>query len=212
MKIGIVSCAIMRREMEKAIKDCPWISNAIFIEAGKHVRPKELRETVREKIASIKDEVDVILLGYGVCRSLKGIEKEFDIPIVHPEGEDCIAILLTPERYHEELEKSPGTWFMTPGWAELGPQMILNELGLAQRARGLGVDQDEIIRELFAGYSRGLFIDTAVGEPDKFEQMAKQSCDLFNLRLEKTVSDSTALEDSLAKAQIIGGQQEKKED
>jgi hypothetical protein len=191
----------MRREMEKVLTKSLHVTRVVFVEAGKHVRPIELRATLREEIATMKDQVDVILLGYGACQSLEGIEKEFDIPIIHPEENDCIAILFTQERYNAEIAKNPGTWFMTPGWAELGPDMILNELGLLHHAEKRGINKKEVIKELFDGYSRGLYIDTGVDESGMFEEMAEMSCVLFNLKLEKVVSDSTVLEDSLEKAE-----------
>ncbi|MDH5477852.1 MAG: DUF1638 domain-containing protein [Nitrospinota bacterium] len=200
MRIGVVSCAIMRLEMEKAMAKFPFIEKVIFLDAGKHVRPRELKESVVEAIKSIQTQVDVILLGYGRCRSLEGVGDEFQIPVVHPDAEDCIAILLTPRRYQEEIGKTAGTWFMTPGWAQLGPDMILNELGLLDRARYTGVDKEELIKELFAGYSRGLYIDTGIEDSRKYEKMAQKSCDMFNLGLEKTISDSTILENSLEEA------------
>jgi len=200
LRIGVVSCAIMRNEMEIILADRPYVEKVVYLDAGKHVRPRELRESVSEAIKSIHDQVDVILLGYGACRSLKGIGEEFDIPIVHPDAEDCIAILLTPQRYHEEIAKTAGTWFMTPGWAQLGPDMILNELGLLDRAQLSGVDKDELIKDLFAGYSRGLYIDTGVEDSGRYEEMAQKSCDLFNLSLEKRVSGSTILKDALDEA------------
>ncbi len=210
MRIGVVACRIMKRELDKALEGAEGITEVIYLEEGKHVYPIELKAAVMEKIDSIKDKVDVIFLGYGNCQSLKGIEDEFDIPIVHPQAEDCIAILLTPERYAEEITKEAGTWFMTPGWAELGVGMILKALRL-DRFAGLGVDPMEMAKELFSNYTRGLYIDTGVGDNEYFIGKAKQSCDMFDIRLEKTVSRSTILEDNIAKCREMALDLEKSE-
>lgn len=198
MKIGVVACRIMKRELDKVLSRCEDIAEVIYLEEGKHVYPEKLRESVVEQINELKDRVDVIFLGYGDCQSLKGIENEFDIPIVHPRADDCIGILLTPEGYAEELVKEAGTWFMTPGWAELGKEMIYKGMQIER----LDIDRDtadELARELFANYSRGLYIDTGVGNSEYFLEKAKEACELFNIRLETTVAKSTILEDSLAK-------------
>ena len=65
MRIGIVCCAIMRQEMEILLSDHPCKNSVIFLDAGKHVRPKELRESVLVAITSIQGQVDVVVLGYG---------------------------------------------------------------------------------------------------------------------------------------------------
>lgn len=198
MRIGVIACAIMRRELTKALEKTSGVSEVVFLPEGKHVRPLELRRAVTEQIEALKDRVDVIFLGYGHCNSLKGIGDNFDIPIIHPDAEDCIAILFTPERYAEEITREAGTWFMTPGWAELGPGMILNELDL-EKYVSRGHDPEEMARELFSNYTRGLYIDTGVGDDDHFMARAKESCDLFGLRLERAVSRSTILDDCLTR-------------
>ena len=198
MKIGVVACRIMERELDKVLSRIEDIAEVIYLEEGKHVYPEKLKESVVQQINEIKDRVDVIFLGYGDCQSLKGIEDEFDIPIVHPRADDCIGILLTPDGYAEEVAKEAGTWFMTPGWAELGKEMIYKAMHLDR----LGIDKetaDELAQELFAGYSRGLYIDTGVGDNEYFLEKARESCELFNIRLETVVAKSTILEDSLSK-------------
>ena len=197
MKIGVVACRIMKRELDKVLSRNEDIAEVIYLEEGKHVYPDKLKESIVEQINDIKDRVDVIFLGYGDCQSLKGMENEFDIPIVHPRADDCIGILLTPKGYSEELAKEAGTWFMTPGWAELGMEMIYKVMHLDRP--GMDSDTaDEIARELFASYSRGLYIDTGVGDNEYFLGKARESCELFNIRLETVVANSTILEDNLA--------------
>jgi len=189
----------MQRELTRALEGVPHVTSVVWMEAAKHIHPPRLKEAVAEQINAMKDDVDVIFLGYGHCNSLKGIDAEFDTPIVQPQMDDCIAILLTPERYAEELRSEVGTWFMTPGWAELGGEMVMKELHM-DRFADMGVDPEEMARELFAHYTRGLYIDTGVGDNERFLEMAGETCKTFNdIRLETTVSTSTVLEDHLAR-------------
>lgn len=197
MSIGVIACSIMRRELEPMLAATKDIARTIWIKEAEHVNPEQLRTTVQEHLNSLKDEVDVIFLGYGRCNSLDGIEDEYDLPVVHPKMEDCIAILFTPERYQDEVRNEAGTWFMTPGWAKIGLEMIHKELHL-ERFIEAGHDPREIARELFANYTRGLFIDTGVGDNDHYRDLAGGFCKEFNLRLEQAVSRSTVLADSLA--------------
>ena len=206
MRIGVIACAIMRRELTQALEKISGVSEVVFLPEGKHVDPRELKRAVTEQIEALKGRVDVIFLGYGYCNSLKGIGDEFDIPIIHPQAEDCIAILLSPERYAGEIAREAGTWFMTPGWAELGEKIILNDLDLAKYVAA-GVDPKEMARDLFSNYTRGLYIDTGVGDNERFISLARKSCDEFGLRLETTVSQSTILDECLSRAEALAREQ-----
>src|SRR5512140_886622 len=117
MKIGVVACSIMRRELDRVLKNVTEVTTVVYLDVALHVYPSKMKEAIREQIQLLREGVDAVFLGYGFCQSLKGIESEFDIPVVLPQVDDCIALLLTPERYAVERSKEAGTWFMTPGWA-----------------------------------------------------------------------------------------------
>jgi hypothetical protein len=74
----------------------PEVTEIIYLEVALHCYPQKMKEAIKEQIASIKDKIDVVFLGYGYCQSLKGIEDELDIPVIMPQMDDCIQILLTP--------------------------------------------------------------------------------------------------------------------
>ncbi len=193
----------MKLELEKLLQTVPEAAEVVFLEIALHCYPQKMKETIKERILSIKDKVDVIFLGYGYCQSLKGIEDEFDIPIVMPQMDDCIQILMTPQKYTEEIRKEVGTWFMTPGWAEGGAEMVIKELK-ADRVAKYGKDPLEIAKRLFVHYRRGLFIDTGVGENGDLIRKANEFCEIFNLKLEKTQGTQSILEQYLQKALEIG--------
>ncbi len=193
MSIGVVACSILRRELEKIIKDDPDVTNIVYLDAAIHVDPQKMKESIKEQIASLKDKVDVVFLGYGICQSLKGIEDEVDIPVVLPQVDDCIALLLTPQRYEEEKKQELGTWFMTPGWAEAGVDMVIKEMRL-ERAIKLGKDPLAMARRLFTHYKRGLYIETGVGGEED-EANAADFCDKLHLTLEKTSAEPFLLKE-----------------
>lgn len=202
MKIGVVACDMVKRELDTVITAVPEISEVVYLEAALHVYPKKMKERIKSEIDALKDRVDIIFLGFGYCQSLKGIEAEVDIPVVMPQVDDCISILLTPERYAEEIRKEVGTWFMTPGWAEVGADMVIKELHL-DRALKYGKDPLEMAKRLFTHYRRGLFIDTGVGDEEYFLGKAERFCKDFNLTLEKTTAESTILTETLEKCRRI---------
>lgn len=202
MRIGVVACDVMKREFEKLLSAAPDVTKVIYLEYALHVYPEKMKETIKEKINSLKGEVDVVLLGYGFCKSLQGIEAECDIPVIMPQVDDCISILLTPEVRAQEIEKEAGTYFLSPGWAELGKEMVIKELHL-DRARQYGRDPFELAKYLFTNYKRALYIDTGVGDNDYFIAKSEQFCKDFNLALETTEGCSPVLETMLAECRRV---------
>jgi hypothetical protein len=192
MRVGIIACNILKRELDQILATRPEVEELLYLDAALHVAPAKMKERLREEILKMKERVDVIFLGYGYCQSLQGLDEEFDFPVVLPQVDDCIALLLTPERYAEEIAKEVGTWFMTPGWAEVGAEMVIRELHL-DRARKYGKDPLDMARRLFTHYRRGLFIDTGVGGKQESIANAMSFCADFNLSLEETSAEPALL-------------------
>jgi len=198
VRIGVVACDMIRRELEMILPEFPQVTEVIWLESALHIYPKRMKDTIIQRINEVGEQVDAVFLGYGFCQSLKGIEAEVAVPVVLPQYDDCIAMLITPERYAAEVKKEVGTWFMTPGWAEIGAQLVIKELKL-ERARKYGRDPMEMARRLFTHYRRGLYIDTGVGENEQYVAMAEQFCRDFNLTLERTSASSDILREELAR-------------
>lgn len=201
-RIGVIACEMIRRELELVLPKFPEITEVVWLQSSLHVDPRELKEKALDQINEMKDRVDVIFLGYAYCQSLKGIEAEVDIPVILPPYEDCLAMLLTPERYAEEKQKEIGTFFMTPGLAEGGTEMVIRDLHL-DRARKHGKDPMDLARMLFTNYRRGLYIDTGVGQNEYFREKAADFCRDFNLVLDETTADTRVVEKELIKCRRI---------
>jgi hypothetical protein len=90
---------------------------------------------------------------------------------------------------------------MTPGWAEIGAQLIIKELKL-ERATRYGWDPMEMARRLFTHYRRGIFIDTGVEGREAYMEKAQAFCEDFNLAMETTTADTSLLANWLEKARL----------
>lgn len=202
MKIGVVACNILRRELDKLLGGMPEIEEVVYLDGALHISPLKMKETIRAEVDKLRGRVDVVFLGYGYCQSLKGFDREFDFPVILPQVDDCIALLLTPERYAGELKKEVGTWFMTPGWAEVGADMVIKELHL-DRAERYGRKPLDMARRLFTHYKRGLYIDTGVGDNEHFITKAKEFCTDFSLTLERTAAQPVLLATWLEKCRQV---------
>lgn len=207
MRIGIIACSILRRELEQILEKLDWQPEVVYLDAALHIKPQNMRAVLVDRIremASGENPVDAVFLGYGFCQSLTGIGEECPVPVILPQVDDCIALLLGPERYAAEVKKETGTWFMTPGWAEVGAEMVIKELHL-DRVTKYGKDPMEMAKRLFTHYRRGLYIDTGVGEGRANLEAAKKFCTDFNLALEETTAAPELLEEWVQRARKWNG-------
>lgn len=198
IRIGVIACEMIKRELALLLPKFPDVTEVVWLEGALHVDPPEIKKRVLAQINEMKERVDVIFLGYAYCESLKGIEAEVDIPVVLPPYDNCLVMMLTPERYEAEMKKEIGTFFLTPSLAEGGSELVIKDLHL-ERARKHGKDPMELARSLFANYRRGLYIDTGVGQRDYFLAKAAEFCRDFNLVLEETFTDTRVMEKELTR-------------
>ncbi len=148
---ALIACGVFRPEIEALVAsgklDGIDKEHIIFLEGGLHSKPNHLREVLQERIDRLEDEGSCtgIALLYGVCgRGLVGL-KSRSLPLFIPRVHDCIALFLGSDaRYRREFEKTPGTFYITPGWYEEG----LTPFG----KRGKPVSLDPSLSESFEGY------------------------------------------------------------
>lgn len=186
MRIGVIACDMMRSEIAELLADDPDVVSVVYLDSALHVRPAEMRETVAEHVRSLSGEVDAVFLGYGHCRALGGIEETSDVPVFLPQHDDCISMLLSPERRVEEIEHEAGTWFMSPGWARVSMEMIISEMGL-DRVADLGHDPAAMAKRLFSNYRRGLLFNTGLPEAEfaLCREQARGFCEDLGLAFEE---------------------------
>ncbi len=142
-----------------------------YLEFGLHLHPDDLRKVILEKIGSLPVELDALFLGYGHCQTLKGLPSSVELPIVMLEYEDCIAALITTERYHHEKNNGGVTWFYPAGWAVSGMPGIVRLFNLDCKSEE-GYTPEYFLNIMFDGFSRCLFIDTGI---EHTEQCFKNS-------------------------------------
>lgn len=202
IRIGIVACDILKREIDKITLDDPDIVHKEYLEFGLHTYPEKLKFTVMDKVNSLEGKVDAVFLGYAICQSLKGVINELRVPAVMLEGDDCIATFLTPMGYAEEKRKCTGTWFNTPGWADLGIKGCIKELHL-DSAMDQGYEPMYFMRMMFTGYSRCLFIDTGVEDKEHYESLSKDFAREMELRHESRDCSLDLLVEALESAKRL---------
>ncbi|QLH74841.1 MAG: DUF1638 domain-containing protein [Methanomassiliicoccales archaeon] len=195
VRIGVIGCDVIKREIDKVVGDDPDVVHKEYLEYALHIDPPKLRFTVLDKVNALEGKVDAVFLGYAICQSLKGVTQEIRVPTVMLEVDDCIAAVLTPQGYAEEKRQCTGTWFNTPGWAEVGIEGAIRELHL-DSMMDEGYDPMYFMKMMFEGYQRCLFIDTNVGDRDHWEKRSKEFADRLELRHESRSCSLKLIEDA----------------
>lgn len=199
MGVGIISCAMLAREIKRLIVDQPEVTHLEIMNWELHINPELLHETLSRKIYALEDQVDAVMLAYGRCQTMDRLPGNFKIPVFYPEGEDCIGVLLGQKNYQQELLAEAGTWFLTPGWTELGMSMIFHELQLEGMAEK-GHDPMEIAHRMLKDYTRTLYIRMPGGDEGRLRPQAEAIAKEFNFRLEERPGSEARLRRTLEAA------------
>ena len=128
----LLGCKILEREFASVTFDCKNVIDTTLIQMKLHETPKKLRCALQEEIDAIDanthrytndtqgHDFDAILLGYGLCGEVTVGLSSQKYPLVIPRAHDCITLLMgKKETYQDFHEKNPGTFYYSPGYAEI---------------------------------------------------------------------------------------------
>jgi hypothetical protein len=204
MRIGILGCEVLKEEIEQLTEGDQDVVHREYLEKGLHDLPERLRETLEKKIRELEDSVDIIFLGYAVCKSLYDVPKGFKVPLIMLKEEDCIGSILGPIEYVNERSACPGTWFCSPGWAAWGLDAVVSDEQI-EGLEEMGFDKMYFIKKELEGYTRCLYIDTGVIDGDKYLDMAKVFAGRTGLKLECRRGDLCSIKSAWQKVKAYSG-------
>ena len=197
MRIGILACDILKPELEYLTADDPDIVMKKYLEYALHVNPAHMKEVILDEAKLFRGKVDVLFLGYAVCNSLENITAEIRVPTVMLKGCDCIEAILGPDEYEAEKKICTGTWFNTPGWAMEGTQGLIKEMHLDALE---GVEPEFIFSIIFGSYQRVLFLDTGIGDEERYCELSKKFADELKLGHDRRKCNLSRIQNALAEA------------
>jgi hypothetical protein len=154
------------------------------LDFGLHVQPDKLREVLQAAIDAVDDNIETILLGYGLCsRAVVGISSP-KFRLVVPRVDDCIAIFLgSKAAYNTQSRCEPGTYYLTKGWIEVGSTPFTEYDEMVKR---MGPEKAERIQKIMLrNYKRLALINTGQYGMDKYREYARQTAERFGLRYEE---------------------------
>lgn len=185
-----ISCEALVRTVYAIAATTPHTVNVQTLEQGLHNHPRNLRLVLQAQIDAVEQDLyEAILLVYGICgTSTVGLTARHT-PLVMARAHDCITLYLgSHERYQEEFDKHPGTYWYSVDYME----HIRGDASVALGAAGLeeeeaeyekyvakwGVETADMLieemRQWAKHYTRAAFIDTGLGNVTKYEKVAQE--------------------------------------
>jgi hypothetical protein len=152
MRLRLISCEVLTREMETVAARSPHVVDRETLPMGLHDLGAQMRPHLQERIdAADGAGYDAILLGYALCG--KGTEglRAGKTQLVLPRAHDCIGLLMgSHRRYEAYFEQHPGVYYRSPGWIEFQqPGQLLDQV---YSSRGSVLGERRSREELIAQY------------------------------------------------------------
>jgi hypothetical protein len=218
MRLRLVACEVLTREMWAAAARSPHQVDAEFLPKGLHDLGAQ---PMRERLQALLDRpaavaYDATLLGYGLCGNGVAGLTAGKTQLVIPRAHDCIALLMGGrEKYQSYFERNPGVYFRSTGWLERGEEQDQETLIAIRNRTGSGQSLEQLIarygeengRYLFEelnayrrSYRQLTYISTGLEPDGSFEERARQEAARLKWKFE-CISGSLSLFEKLLFAQ-----------
>ena len=202
-----MTCGALARSVYAAAVDTEHTVSVQLFSQGLHNSPSKLRDTLQAEIDAVDPNLyDAILLVYGMCgTSTVGLVAR-QMPLVIPRAHDCITLYLgSRERYQEEFDAHPGTWWYSQDYLErntVGDTVGLGAAGMTanqedvyeQYVERYGQEHADYLMEEMAKwqqhYTRAVFIDTGSKGSEVYEQRAKAKAEERGWLFERKVGNA----------------------
>lgn len=210
MRLKLISCEILYREMCAVVARSPHQVEVEFLPKGLHdIGGAGMCERLQAAVDKVDASLyEAVLLGYALCGNGVAGLRARAIPIVLPRGHDCITLFLgSRRRYEEYFQNNPGVYFKTTGWIERGQN--LEQLGLTREKTGVGMSYEELVAKYgednaqylwqqLGGYTKNYrkltYIEMGVEPDGRFELQIRQEAAARNMEFEKVRGDMRLIE------------------
>lgn len=190
MKLKCIGCESLALILYYCAAQSPHIVDLKLFQIGLHNEPADLRARLQEEIDGTDGQgYDAIVLAYGLCgQATLGLTAR-EIPLVIPRAHDCITLFLgARERYREQFENHPGTYWYASDYIERkdGSGLTLS-LGSGadtdirdvydEYVAKYGKDNADYLMEVMGAwqqhYNRAVFIDMGIGDSATVKAQAR---------------------------------------
>jgi hypothetical protein len=200
VRLRLVACEILYRELCVTIAHSPHQVDAAFLPKGLH----DLGAAMRGQLQAAVDEADrqpcdAVLLGYLLCGTGIAGLRAGSKPLVVPRGHDCITLFLGGrERYLDYFNSHPGVYFKTTGWMERGQGLQPGSIAglgrpLEEYVAKYGEEDGRFLWEQLGNQTRNYgqftFIEMGVEPDGRFEREAAAEATARGWKFEKIPGD-----------------------
>lgn len=205
-RVALLACSVFEGEILHYAADAKHIVETRWFEIGLHDRPEQLRATLQAGLdaADSRDDIDAIVLAYGLCgRGTAGLKARchrFVIPRAH----DCITLFMgSKEAYADHQRTCPSCYYYTPGWNRARRVPGPDRLGMLQAEWERKFDADNIQfllqseREQWARYDTATYLDLGTSDAEREADYSRQCAEWLRWRFERITGDATLLRDLL---------------
>ncbi len=143
MKIGIIACGAIVRELIAVARQLDWDYELTAIPAQLHNTPQDIAPAVAQKLDDWASRFDRILIGYGDCGTrgaLDALVARYD-HVSRIEGPHCYEFY-GGDAFTQQADAHPGTFYLTDFLARHFDALVW---------RGLGLDRHPDLRDLYFG-------------------------------------------------------------
>ena len=202
MRLKLISCEVLYREMCAAVARSPHQVDIEFLPKGLHdLGGPAMRARLQEAADGVDaTQYEAVLLGYALCgNGVAGLVSR-TLPLVIPRAHDCIALLMGGrDRYRSYFESHPGVFFRSTGWLERGQDLDqAAPYTLEALVARYGEDNGRYLFEQFNGYQRNYwqlaYIATGLEPDGSFERQAREEAARRGWQFETIRGDLRLLE------------------
>jgi hypothetical protein len=201
MRIAIIGCMVMNREISHLVSESKNKVRVWWLRQGLHDTPEILHAELQRTIDDIEKEnsilraefrFEAIVLAYGLCSNgVIGLRSR-SIPIVVPRCDDCISLFLgSADRYRKYFREYPGTYWYNRGWIEQAftPSKHNYAIRRTEYVEKYGEENADYLmactNDWMTKYTRCGFITSPGNEDAAYEEYAKQAAEDFGWEFRK---------------------------
>ena len=207
MRYLCLSCEALARPVYQAAALSTHSIDVELMRLGLHDRPKDLRARLQERIdGADPQKFDAVLLAYGLCGQATAGLAARTLPLVLPRAHDCITLFLgSRERYQQEFEADPGTYWYSQDYVErrdgdtlalaMGSGMVDDVRAVYDEyVQKFGQDNADYLMEVMGAwkshYNRAVFIDLGIGDASAVEAQARDEANRRGWSFERMSGDT----------------------
>jgi hypothetical protein len=193
LPVVVLACRVFQHWLEQLLP-AGMVQNITFFDYGLHAVPRNLRQTIQQAIDGIQ-QPSLVVLGYGLCgNGLDQIQAGKHYLLI-PRTDDCIAIMLgSYQAYKREMDKEPGTYYLSKGWLEAGTNPLEESKKYAQKYDPATVDY--LMDTQYQHYRRIMLVARDQRELEEYRPRAQEVaafCARWGMRYEEMLGSDQYL-------------------